>query len=139
MEKKLNSTIRIVAVALVAATTFNGPVLADRALSGPEAKNLLAGRQFDFICVDGTRGRANYHQGGGAATAVFRVPTSRDDAMEQQDQGLVRTTGDDVCIRWQRLNDGQEGCYRMTERKPGLYRIATNDQARWCDLDLLRQ
>jgi hypothetical protein len=45
----------------------------------------------------------------------------------------VRANGDNVCIRWSKLNGGDEGCYRMTERKPGQYRIAAG-QIRWCDL-----
>jgi hypothetical protein len=51
------------------------------------------------------------------------------------DQGRVRADGDNVCIRWKNLNGGDEGCYRMSERRPGVYRIAEG-QARWCDLSI---
>jgi hypothetical protein len=133
MEITLKLSNPFFAAALLAATSFAAPVLADRVLSGSEAQNLLAGRQFEFICIDGTHGRANYERGG-TASAIYRAANAREDAMEQQDHGRVRPAGEDVCIHWQRLNDGKEGCYRMTERSPGRYRIATADQARWCDL-----
>jgi hypothetical protein len=129
----LNHSIRTFAAAVLAAAAFSAPVLAERALNGSEAQSLLAGRRFDFNCIDGTSGMASYEHGG-VAKAFYRSPTARDTTTEETDEGRVRSAGEDVCIHWQRLNSGREGCYRMTERKPGLYRIATTDQGRWCDL-----
>ncbi len=129
----MNLLIRTFAATVLAAAAFSAPVLAERALTGSEAQALLAGRRFEFNCIDGTTGMASYGKGG-VAKAIYRSPTARDTAMEETDEGRVRSAGEDVCIHWQRLNSGREGCYRMTERKPGLYRIATTDQARWCDL-----
>jgi hypothetical protein len=45
----------------------------------------------------------------------------------------VRVDGEHLCIRWGKLNGGAEGCYRMTERRPGTYRIAEGSM-RWCDI-----
>jgi hypothetical protein len=90
------------------------------------------GQTFDFNCVDGTRGEATYGKSG-VATASYRLPSASDEAAVQKDQGRVRANGDDVCIRWSTLNGGEEGCYRMTERRPGQYRIA-DGKIRWCDL-----
>ena len=129
----MNQSIRIFTAAILAATILTVPVLADRILTGPEAQSLLAGRRFEFNCIDGTTGLASYERSG-MAKAIFRMPNMRDTAMEESDVGHVRSSGNDLCIRWQQLNSGQEGCYRMTEHAPGRYRIATSDQARWCDL-----
>lgn len=93
---------------------------------------MLAGQKFSFACVDGTRGEASYTRAG-TATAAYRLPTAGDDAAVQRDHGRVRAEGGNVCIRWNNLNGGTEGCYRMTERRPGQYRIAAG-QTRWCDL-----
>jgi hypothetical protein len=129
----LNQSIRTFVAAILAATILTAPVLADRILTGSEAQTLLAGRQFEFNCIDGTRGWASYERSG-LAKAIYRMPNMRETAMEVADEGRVRSAGNDLCIRWQQLNSGQEGCYRMTEYSPGRYRITTSDQARWCDL-----
>ena len=125
-------SIRIFAAAFVAATVIAAPALADRVLNGTEAHQKLAGQTFEFSCVDGTRGEARYAKSG-IATASYRLPTAGSDAAIQRDQGRVRAEGENLCIRWNNLNGGEEGCYRTTERKPGQYRIAEG-RARWCDL-----
>lgn len=127
----LNSR-RALAAAAIALAMGATPSLADRVLSGAEAQQKLVGQTFEFNCVDGTRGEASYARSG-VATASYRLAGAGDDAALQSDKGRVRANGDSVCIRWSRLNGGEEGCYRMTERRPGQYRIAEG-QMRWCDL-----
>jgi hypothetical protein len=129
----LNKSIRVIAAAAIA-TAATAPALADRLMTGDEAHQLLAGQKFTFACVDGTRGEASYTRAG-AATAAYRLPTAGDDAALLQDQGRVRANGENVCIRWNNLNGGSEGCYRVTERRPGQYRIAEGS-TRWCDLSI---
>jgi hypothetical protein len=124
-------SIRPFAAAAVAAV-LAGPALADRPVPGPEAHKLLAGRNFEFVCMDGTRGRASY-EASGAMAAVFWMSNRRDDAMEQHDSGRARAVGDNVCMSWRNLTGGKEECFRMTERKPGVYRLATYNQTIWCD------
>jgi hypothetical protein len=123
---------RTIAAACVAAALFAAPASADNVLSGAEAQQKLAGQTFDFSCVDGTRGHATYGKSG-VATASYRLPSAGDDAALQKDQGHVRADGGNLCIRWGTLNGGEEACFRMTERKPGIYRIA-DGAVRWCDL-----
>jgi hypothetical protein len=139
--KKMNSVyhwetiltlFRTIAAASMAAALFAVPASADNVLSGAEAQQKLAGQTFDFSCVDGTRGHATYGKSG-VATASYRLPSTSDDAALQKDQGRVRADGGNVCIRWGTLNGGEEACFRMTERKPGVYRIA-DGAVRWCDL-----
>ena len=129
----MNISSRTAAAVLVAACSFVAPASADRVLSGPEAQKLLAGQSFDFFCVDGTRGEASYAQSG-VATASYRLPSAPDDAAMLKDRGRVRSEGANVCIHWNNLNAGEEGCFRMSEREPGKYRIATADRIRWCEL-----
>ena len=128
----LNYSRALVAGAITAAVWIS-PALADRVLSGAEAHRMLAGQTFDFHCVDGTRGQASYAKSG-VATANYLLPMAGPGASIQQDQGRVRAQGENVCIRWGKLNGGDEGCYRMTERRPGQYRIAEG-QLRWCELN----
>lgn len=124
---------RIIVAALAGAAALATPALAEKVLSGSEAQNRLQGRNFDFICMDGTQGRASY-QRSGYATASYRLANAGESAVAQTDRGQVRAEGDAVCIRWQTLNMGREGCFVMTERAPGTYRIATQLTGRWCDL-----
>jgi len=133
----LNSTYsRALAAGTIAVAIWTSPALADRVLSGAEAHQMLSGQTFDFNCVDGTRGEARYAKSG-VATASYRLPTAGNDAAIQRDQGRVRANGDSLCIRWGTLNGGEEGCYKMTERRPGQYRIAEG-QLRWCELSARR-
>jgi hypothetical protein len=116
----------------IAVAVWISPALADRVINGTEAHQMLAGQTFDFNCVDGTRGEASYAKSG-VATASFRLPSADSTAAVQRDNGRVRADGDNLCIRWGTLNGGKEGCYKMTERRPGVYRIAEG-QLRWCEL-----
>jgi hypothetical protein len=126
------STQGITAAALAAATLFAAPAFAQKFLTGQEAQQKLAGQRFAFTCVDGTRGHASY-SASGLATASYRVGGASDSAALQKDQGRVRADGGNLCIRWNRLMGGEEGCFRMAERRPGQYRIA-DGPGRWCDL-----
>ena len=74
----------------------------------------------------------------GVAVANYRLPSAGADAAIQTDRGRVRAQGENVCIRWGTLNGGEEGCYRMTERRPGQYRIAEG-ALRWCELSSHRK
>jgi hypothetical protein len=121
--------------AIAAATVTAVPALADRELNGNEAHQTLAGQKFSFHCVDGTRGEASYAHSG-VAMASYRLPSGSDETKEIQDQGRVRAAGAALCIRWNNLNGGQEGCFRMTERRPGQYRISLEDKIGWCDITL---
>ncbi len=127
---------RALAAGAIAVAVWTSPAFADRVLNGAEAHRMLSGQTFEFNCVDGTRGEASYAKSG-VATASYRLPTAGSDAALQRDQGRVRANGENLCIRWGTLNGGQEGCYRMTERRPGVYRIAEG-QLRWCELSARR-
>lgn len=129
----MNTKIKTYAAALVGVAILATPALAEKVLSGSEAQNRLQGRNFDFVCMDGTQGRASY-QRSGYATASYRLANAGETAVAQTDRGQVRSEGDAVCIRWQTLNSGREGCFVMTERSPGTYRISTQITGRWCDL-----
>lgn len=129
----MNVNIKTTAAALLSVATLITPALAEKVLSGQEAQNRLQGRRFDFVCMDGTQGRASYERSG-FATASYRLANAGESAVAQTDRGQVRADGDAVCIRWQTLNMGREGCFVMTERAPGTYRISTQVTGRWCDL-----
>lgn len=124
------------AAGAISVALFASPALADRVLSGAEAHQMLSGQTFEFNCVDGTRGEASYAKSG-VATANFRLSGANADAAVQRDHGRVRAEGENLCIRWGTLNGGKEGCYKMVERRPGMYRISEG-QLRWCEFTARR-
>jgi hypothetical protein len=133
----LNQTnSRALVAGAIAVAIWTSPALADRVLNGAEAHQMLSGQTFEFNCVDGTRGEASYAKSG-VATASFRLAGAGDDAAVQRDHGRVRAEGENLCVRWGTLNGGKEGCYKMVERRPGMYRISEG-QLRWCELTARR-
>jgi hypothetical protein len=118
-------------VALIVLVAGALPALAEARLQGAEAQRLLDGKRFSFFCVNGTTGYASY--AGQTATALYKVPTARESDTEENDRGQVQAAGEALCIRWQRLNGGKNDCYRVSEKEPGSYRIATADGRLWCE------
>lgn len=112
------------------AVSVISPAFAERPLSADEVESRLSGKQFSLSCVNGISGRGSY--AGGIVKASYRMPAAREDAEPVQDQGSVRARGGDLCIAWRHLTGGGEGCYRVTEKAPGRYRIS-DGSGRWCD------
>lgn len=119
--------IAVAAVAAISATS----AMADRPVSGSEVHSQLAGKSFSLSCVNGVNGRGSYQ--GGVVKASYRLPTAHEDAAPVADQGSVRVRGADLCIAWYKLTGGREGCYKVSEKSPGRYRIAVADGSLWCD------
>lgn len=119
-----------VAAAIVIAAAV--PAAADRILSGEEAQSVLAGSQASFKCNDGTVGRASYGTDG-TGTANFRYPNQPQNIPDQTGFGKVSARGELVCVSWRQLAASGEGCFRLAERAPGVYRGTTVDGAGWCE------
>ena len=123
------STLAAAAALLAFAT---GPAAAERVLSGKEAQSVLAGSQASFKCNDGTVGRASYGKDG-TGTANFRYPNQPQNIPDQTGFGKVSARGELVCVSWRQLAASGEGCFRLAERAPGVYRGTTVDGAGWCE------
>lgn len=121
----------ILPLILVVTSGLLAPAFAGTRLQGAEAQRLLDGKRFTFNCVNGTTGYASYT--GATATALYKMPSARETDMEKNDSGRVQAAGEALCISWQRLNGGKTDCYRVSEKQPGSYRIATADGRQWCD------
>jgi len=118
--------------AVAALTAMMGPVLSiasanERALDGVEAQRALEGHRFSLSCVDGTSGSARL---AGTVVSASYLRSGSDGAV--RDIGHVRARGENLCIRWNEMNHGAEGCYHVSQRSPGLYRITSG--MGWCDL-----
>jgi len=121
---------RKLALAVLAACIVS-PALADRLVTGEEAQSIFAGKSFSLSCVNGVNGRGSFN--GSVVRASYRMPSAAEGSDPVQDLGKVRSRGSDLCIAWRHLTNGDEGCYRVSERSPGRYRIAVPSGHLWCD------
>jgi hypothetical protein len=99
----------------------------ERALDGAEAQRVLNGRRFSLSCIDGTSGSGRLN---GAVVSANYLRSA--ELGPVRDIGHVRASGANLCIRWNEMNNGAEGCYQVSERAEGHYRIASG--MGWCDL-----
>lgn len=113
------------------AVCFASPAWAERLVTGEEAQNILAGKSFSLSCVNGVSGRGSFN--GGIVKASYRMPSAAEGADPVNDLGKVRSRGADLCIAWRHLTNGDEGCYRVSEKAPGRYRISVPSGHLWCD------
>lgn len=103
-------------------------------MTGAEMQRALAGKRFNLACADGTKGSGSY-SASGIAKASYTRPSNRDDAGSDTDQASVRAQGHEICLNWKKLNGGGEGCYGVTEKSEGAYRLASASGG-WCDITL---
>jgi hypothetical protein len=126
-------TMKLASLALTFVILAPAAALADKALTGAEMQKALSGKRFNLACADGTKGSGSYS--GGVAKAAYTRPSSRDDAGSDTDQAAVRAHGPEICLSWQKLNGGGEGCYGVIEKSEGGYRLASANGG-WCDITL---
>lgn len=118
-------------VGAVLAACIASPALADRLVTGEEAQSIFAGKSFSLSCVNGVSGRGSFN--GSIVKASYRMPSAAEGADPVHDLGKVRSRGADLCIAWRHLTNGDEGCYRVSEKAPGRYRIAVPSGHLWRD------
>jgi hypothetical protein len=126
--------VRIVLACLtfVAAVLAASPqALAERPISGAEAQQLLAGKQFLIQCVDGTQGYGVFNMHGVVNVAYRRFNAHRN-APDQRDRATVRARGNEICLAWREFDGGGDGCYPISEKNVGHYRIGS--AMRWCEI-----
>lgn len=126
--------VRIVLARLAlvsAALVLSSPTFAERPISGAEAQRLLAGKQFQIQCVDGTQGYGVFNTHG-VVTVAYRRFNSRYDAPDMRDRATVRSRGNEICLAWKEFDGGGDGCYPVAEKNAGHFRIGS--AMRWCEI-----
>jgi hypothetical protein len=110
---------------------FSTPSFAQRPISGAEAQRLLTGKQFMIQCVDGTQGYGVFNNHG-IVTVAYRRFSTRNDAPDLRDRATVRARGNEICLAWKEFDGGGDGCYPVSEKNVGHYRIGS--AMRWCEI-----
>ena len=107
------------------------PASAERPISGAEAQRLLAGKQFLIQCADGTQGYGVFTTHG-VVNVAYRRFNTRNDAPDLRDRATVHARGQEICLAWKEFDGGGDGCYPVSEKHAGHYRIGS--AIRWCEI-----
>lgn len=107
-------------LALAAASLLiASPVHAQTAMTGADIQKALSDKTVRLSCVDGTSGSGRYTMGKnfGIITGTYS-PRSGAPA---SDTGHVRADGDQLCLRFEKLNQGLESCFGVVQKGPGKF------------------
>jgi hypothetical protein len=101
-----------------------------------EIQKTLAGKRVSLSCVDGTRGSGRYTMAKnfGIITGTYQRP----DGTSSKDTGRVRAEGNQLCLKFQKFNGGQEGCFGIVQRAPGSFQFtALGGLVKACDVNVI--
>ena len=92
---------------------------AQQALSGADIQKALKDKRVALSCVDGTSGSGRYtmQRNSGTIKGSYAVPP----ASPVADSGQVRAQGDSLCLKFAKLNAGQERCFAVSQAGPGRF------------------
>lgn len=130
MPKPLRIVLACIALASTA-LAFTSPAVAERLITGAEAQRLLSGKQFLIQCVDGTQGYGVFNTHG-IVNVAYRRFNMRNDAPDLRDRATVRARGNEICLHWKEFDGGGDGCYPVSEKNVGHFRIGS--AMRWCEI-----
>ena len=114
-----------------AALIFSSAAIAQRPISGAEAQRLLSGKQFMIQCVDGTQGYGVFNTHG-VVNVAYRRHNAHRDSPDLRDRATVRARGNEICLAWKEFDGGGDGCYPVSEKDHGHFRIGST--LRWCEI-----
>lgn len=89
--------------------------------SASEIQTSLIGKRVTLSCADGTRGSGRYTMGTNVGT--IRGKYQKPDGSITSDIGKVRVDGDQLCLTFRVLNDGQEQCFGVRSTGKGQFAI----------------
>ena len=95
---------------------------AQQALSGADIQKALKDKRVALSCVDGTSGSGRYtmQKNSGTIRGSYSLPPAAPTA----DTGRVRAQGDTLCLKFSKLNGGQERCFAVSQAGPGRFNFS---------------
>jgi hypothetical protein len=99
-----------------------------RQVHGGDVARYLAGKAFNILCVDGTRGRGEFSNHG-VVSVSYRRPNG---PPLESDRAAVRVRGVEICLAWRQFGGGGDGCYPVLDQGQGVYRLGSGPI--WCDI-----
>jgi hypothetical protein len=127
-EEASMSKVRSFVVASIALMLGSVSASAERQVHGGDVARVLAGRNFNIECVDGTHGRGQVSNHGAISVSYRRA----NNATEQSDHANVKVQGVEICLAWKQFGGGGNGCYPVFERAANRFRLGSGPL--WCDI-----
>lgn len=108
--------------------------VAQAALSGADIQKLLKDKRVALSCIDGTKGSGRYTMAKnfGIIKGRYQIAGSKPAA----DTGTVRAQGNNLCVRFQLLNGGNESCFDVARTGAGRFEFSASG-VRACTITVL--
>lgn len=107
-----------IAIFIFSTLAFCSPALA-QTLTASDIQKSLSGKRVTLSCIDGTRGSGRYIMG--KNFGVIKGKYRRPDGSTKSDTGRVRAVGNQLCLTFEVLNDGQEQCFGVRSTGAGRF------------------
>lgn len=105
---------------IVALATFGlGPSAFAQSLTAADIQKSLNGKKVTLSCIDGTRGSGRYTMAKNFGT--IKGNYEKPDGSSASDTGRVRADGNQLCLTFKILNDGQEQCFGVRSTGQGRF------------------
>lgn len=119
---------------IFAAALLSTAALAQSALSGADIQKMLKDKRVALNCVDGTSGSGRYTMA--KNFGVIKGRYQRAGAKAASDTGVVRAQGNNLCVKFELLNGGNENCFDVAQTGKGKFEFSASG-IRACTISVL--
>lgn len=90
-----------------------------QSLAAADIQKSLSGKRVTLSCIDGTRGSGRYIMA--KNFGIIQGKYQKPDGSSASDTGRVRAEGNQLCLTFKVLNDGQEQCFGVRSTGEGQF------------------
>lgn len=107
-----------IAVLVLAMLGFSSAAFG-QTLAASDIQKSLIGKKVTLSCIDGTRGSGRYIKA--RNYGIIKGKYQKPDGSIASDTAKVRAEGNQLCLTFKRLNDGQERCFGVRSTGEGKF------------------
>jgi hypothetical protein len=107
-----------IAVLVLATLGVSSTAIAQQ-LTAADIQKSLSGKRVTLSCIDGSRGSGRYTMAKNFGTIQGKY--QKPDGSSAADTGRVRAEGNQLCLTFKVLNDGQEQCFGARSTGQGKF------------------
>ena len=96
--------------------------IAQQALSGADIQRMLKNKRVSLSCIDGTNGAGKYTMA--KNFGLIKGNYTKSGAKPVSDTGIVRAQGNNLCVRFEILNAGNENCFDVFQTGRGQFQFS---------------
>lgn len=108
--------------AAVLLTLMTTAASAQQGLSGADIQKLLKNKRVSLSCIDGTSGAGKYTMA--RNFGLIKGNYTKAGAKPVSDTGIVRAQGNNLCVRFEVLNAGNENCFDVLQTGRGQFQFS---------------